>query len=201
MSQPIEFFFDIGSPYSYLAATQIQGVSERTGVSVQWRPFLLGGVFRDSGNQMPASVPAKARWMLTDMTLWSAHYGVPFRMSSHFPLNTLRTQRALISAEKNVGHDAMVKLAQRLFSAYWADDVDVSQEEAVAACANDCGLNGSAIVEGASDPAVKQALIDVTAEAVQRGAFGAPSLFVGDTLFWGQDRLPLIESHLKGLQR
>ena len=201
MSPTIEFFFDIGSPYSYLAATQIQGVGERTGATIQWRPFLLGGVFRDSGNQMPASVPAKARWMLTDMKLWSAHYGVPFQMSTHFPLNTLRTQPALIATEQRNGHDAMVKLAQRLFSAYWANDVDVSKEEAIASCANDCGMDGDAIVAGASDPSVKQRLIDVTGEAVERGAFGAPSCFVGDTLFWGQDRLGLIESYLNGLQR
>ena len=89
----IEFFFDIGSSYSYLAATQMDGVAERTAVPVRWRPFLLGGVFKATGNDMPARLPAKAKWMLHDMTLWAHHYGIPFRMPSRFPLITLRSRK------------------------------------------------------------------------------------------------------------
>ena len=88
----IEFFFDVGSPYSYLAAAEIGALSARTGVPVRWRPFLLGAVFKASGNDMPARVAAKARFMLGDLSRWAAIYGVPFRMSSRFPLNTLRNE-------------------------------------------------------------------------------------------------------------
>jgi len=197
MTQTIEFFFDIGSPYSYLAATQVSGLAERTGATVRWRPFLLGGVFRESGNTMPARVPAKAQWMLSDMKLWSAYYGVPFQMSSHFPLNTLQTQRALIATENIHDHDALVALTMALYQAYWVNNEDVSQPEVISQCATACGLNAEAIIAGCADPLVKKALIDVTAEAVARGAFGAPAFYVGDQLFWGQDRLPLIESFLQ----
>ena len=197
MTQSIDFYFDIGSPYSYLAATQIPGLAKRTGASVRWRPFLLGGVFRETGNNMPASVPAKARWMLSDMKLWSAHYGVPFQMSSHFPLNTLPTQRALLAAEQIHGHDEMVSLAMSLYQAYWVNNQDVSQPEAIHQSATACGLDADAILAGCADPIIKKALIDTTAEAVARGAFGAPAFFVGDQLFWGQDRIPLIESFLR----
>src|SRR3954465_11461323 len=95
----IELFFDIGSSYSYLAATQMAAVSERTGVPVRWRPFLLGAVFKATGNDLPIRVPAKARWMLTDMERWSAHYGIPFKVPSRFPMVTLRTQRFLTAVE------------------------------------------------------------------------------------------------------
>ena len=197
MTQTIDFFFDIGSPYSYLAATQIPGLSERTGASVRWRPFLLGGVFRETGNNMPASVPAKARWMLSDMKLWSAHYDVPFQMSTHSPLNTLQTQRALIATENIHDHDKMVSLTMALYQAYWVNNVAVSEPDAIRQCATTCALDAEAILAGCADPTVKKTLIEVTAEAVKRGAFGAPAFFVGEQLFWGQDRIPLIESFLR----
>src|SRR6185369_16106939 len=115
----IELFFDIGSSYSYLAASQMEGLAARSGVIVRWRPFLLGAVFKVTGNEMPARLPAKAKWMLHDMTLWAHHYGVPFRMPSRFPLLTLRTQRALTAAERIAGPRAIPAFALALFRAYW----------------------------------------------------------------------------------
>src|SRR5689334_12190987 len=99
-AREIELFFDIGSSYSYLAATQMAGLAERTRVPVRWRPFLLGAVFKATTNEMPARVPAKARWMLEDMKRWAEHYGIPFAFPSRFPLLTLRTQRALAAIER-----------------------------------------------------------------------------------------------------
>src|SRR5690242_34782 len=116
----IELFFDIGSSYSYLAATQMERLTSRTGVPVRWRPFLLGAVFKSTGNDMPARIPAKARWMLGDMGLWAKHYGVPFRMPTRFPLITLRTQRALAAAELR-DPASVAPFALALFRAYWAE--------------------------------------------------------------------------------
>jgi 2-hydroxychromene-2-carboxylate isomerase len=186
----IELFFDIGSSYSYLAATQMDGLAKRTGVPVRWRPFLLGGVFKATGNDMPARIPAKARWMLQDMTLWSKHYGVPFRMPSVFPRITLRTQRALAAAELR-DRESVAPLALALFRAYWAEDRDVTSDEVIRE------LGGSGIVDAIDAPETKEQLRATTDEAVRRGAFGAPSMFVGDALFWGNDRIPLLEQFLK----
>jgi 2-hydroxychromene-2-carboxylate isomerase len=195
-AREIEFFFDIGSSYSYLAATQMAGVAARTSVPVRWRPFLLGGVFKATGNDMPARLPAKAKWMLHDMTLWSHHYGVPFRMPSRFPLITLRTQRALAAAERIAGSAAIPAFATALFRAYWAEDQDVTTDAVISAAARAANLDAEAILAAIDAPETKDQLRATTDEAVRRGAFGAPAMFVGDTLFWGNDRIPLLEQYL-----
>lgn len=187
----IELFFDIGSSYSYLAATQMEGVARRTGVPVRWRPFLLGAVFKATGNDMPARIPAKARWMMHDMALWSKHYGIPLRVPSRFPLITLRTQRALAAAELR-DPASVPAFALALFRAYWAEDRDVTSDEVIRELAPDPG-----IVAAIDAPETKDHLRATTDEAVRRGAFGAPAMFVGDALFWGNDRIPLLEQFLK----
>ena len=198
-TREIELFFDVGSSYSYLAATQIESVAERTGVPVRWRPFLLGGVFKATGNDLPIRVPAKARWMLADMTQWSAHYRIPFRMPSRFPLVTLRAQRALAGVERQHGAAAVPSFALALFRAYWAEDQDISTDPVIAAAARAAGHDGDAVVAAIDVPETKEQLRATTDEAVKRGAFGAPSMFVGDTLFWGNDRIPLLVEHLARL--
>jgi 2-hydroxychromene-2-carboxylate isomerase len=192
----IELFFDIGSSYSYLAATQMAAVSERAGVPVRWRPFLLGGVFKATGNEMSARIPAKARWMLGDMAMWSRHYAIPFRVPSRFPLMTLRTQRALAAVERTTPA-ALPAFALALFKAYWADDQDVTANPVLAAAATAAGLDPAAVIAAIDAPETKELLRATTDEAVRRGAFGAPAMFVGDVLFWGNDRIPLLEEHLR----
>ena len=192
----IEFFFDIGSSYSYLASTQMEGLSQRTGVPVRWRPFLLGAVFKATGNDMPAKLPAKAKWMLHDMTLWAHHYDIAFRMPSRFPLLTLRTQRALAAAERLTGSAAIPPFAAALFRAYWTEDQDITTDAVISAAARSAGLDAEAIIAAIDAQETKDQLRATTDEAVKRGAFGAPALFVGDALFWGNDRLPLLERYL-----
>ena len=193
MQRTIDFFYDIGSPYSYLAATQVPRLAERTGAAVVWRPFLLGGVFKAAGNDMPARVPAKARWMLEDLSRWAKHYGVPFVFPPFFPPNTVRAMRACVAASRH-GRVAEVSLA--LFRAYWCEGHDPSGEAAIRAAAEGAGLDGGALFAATDDPAVKDGLRAATEEAVARGAFGAPSFFVGDALFWGNDRIELLVESL-----
>ncbi len=193
----IELFFDIGSSYSYLAATQIEAVAARVGATVRWRPFLLGAVFKATGNDLPARIPAKLRWMLSDMGLWSTHYGIPFRIPSRFPLITLRTQRALAAAERSCGPQSLRPFALALFEAYWVKDLDVTTDAVISDAAAAAGLDGAAIVAAIDAPETKDLLRATTDEAVKRGAFGAPAMFVGDILFWGNDRLGLLESTLR----
>jgi len=192
----IEFFFDIGSPYSYLASTQVAPLSERTGAPVRWRPFLLGGVFKASGNTMPASVQPKARWMLGDLQRWARHYDVPFKMSSRFPLNTLMTQRALVASGRIGGESAVDPFACALYEAYWVQDRNVADPTVIAEIAGAVGLDPDAVLAGAAEQESKDRLRADTDEAVKRGAFGAPTFFVGDTMFWGNARLMLIEAML-----
>jgi 2-hydroxychromene-2-carboxylate isomerase len=197
MGREIELFFDIGSSYSYLAATQMAAVSARTNTPVRWRPFLLGAVFKATGNEMPARVPAKARWMLGDMQAWSAHYGIPFAMPSRFPLVTLRAERFLAAIER-VDPAKVAPAALSLFDAYWARDQDPTTDATLAVAARAAGLDPEPAIAAIESQDTKDHLRATTDEAVRRGVFGAPSMFVGDVLFWGNDRLPLLEKYLLG---
>lgn len=179
MSRQIEFFYDIGSPYSYFAATRMEEVARETGVPVVWRPFLLGGVFKASGNQPPVAVAARAPYLVKDVKRCSAQLGVPFRMPAHFPTNSLVAMRALAGMPAAELPAASLKL----FRAYWYDGADISSPDIVAS------VIGSEAAARANDDAVKQKLKDNSEEAVRRGAFGAPTFFVGDELFFGHDRI------------
>lgn len=188
----IELFFDVGSSYSYLAFTQLARIREETGATLRPRPFLLGAVLKESGNDMPARVPSKARYMLADMQRWAARYGVPFRMNSRFPVSTLSAQRALVAAERLFGAEAMERLARGLFRAMWAEDRDVASGDEIALAANEAGLDAGRLAEAVGTQEVKDALREATSEALRRGAFGAPTFFVGDAMFFGNDRIDLL---------
>lgn len=187
----LEFFFDFTSPYSYLASTQVDAVAARAGGAVRWRPFLLGGVFKATGNRPPIELPAKARHMLVDLDRWARRYGVPYRFPSTFPLPSILALRCALAAE---AAGRLVPFSQAVFRAAFAEERDISSPEVLAALAGQVGLDGAAVVAAA--PSFKEALIRQTSEAVERGAFGAPALFVGDQLFIGNDRLDFAEAAL-----
>ena len=191
----IEFFWDAASPYTYLAATRIEPLVARTGASVVWRPFLLGKVFEASGNRMPAAVPAKAKHLFCDVQRWAQHYGVPVAFPKVFPVNSVLVLRAGIAAS---GQGKGAEFARAAMKAYWADGIDISQPEAVSAIAATVGLDGPALLLQAQEQPVKDQLRSNTEEAVRRGAFGAPTFFVGEQMFWGNDRLVLLEEFLGG---
>ncbi|MBA2544266.1 MAG: 2-hydroxychromene-2-carboxylate isomerase [Deltaproteobacteria bacterium] len=195
MTREIEFFFDIGSSYSYLAATQMPALAERTNTPVRWRPFLLGAVFKATGNDLPIRVPAKARWMLVDMQGWASHYKIPFVMPSRFPVLTLRTQRFLAGIERTDATKVSA-VALELFHAYWAGDQDPTADSTLEAAATAAGIDHVATIAAIDAQETKDHLRATTDEAVKRGAFGAPTMFVGDVMFWGNDRIPLLEQHL-----
>ncbi len=197
MPHDIEFFFDIASPYSYLAATQIDAVAERAGAAVEWKPFLLGGVFKAVGNQTPAALQQKGAWAMRDLNLWADQYGVEFSMPAQFPINSLTTQRALVAAKqvaaKQVDEARFRRFARTLYRDHWVDGVDVSSPEAVADAADRAGFDGAQIVEMTVEQPIKDELRALTEDAVERGAFGAPTFFVDGEMFWGNDRLQFVE--------
>lgn len=193
----IELFWDVGSPYTYLALTQIDALVERTGAELELRPFLLGGVFKSAGNTMPAAVPAKAIYLAEDLRRWRDHYRVQMKMPSEviFPISTLLPMRVAIAAQRAGKGDAF---CHAVFSAYWRDGRDVSQSAELEQVVRAVGLDPKSMIDASSSAEVKDALRANTDEAVARGAFGAPALFVGDALFWGNDRLDFVERHLQG---
>jgi 2-hydroxychromene-2-carboxylate isomerase len=188
----VELFWDVGSPYTYLATTQIAGLAERTSATVELRPFLLGGVFKATANHMPAEVQAKARYMLQDLDRWRERYGVRFSFPSIFPINSLLPMRVACALE---GRDSE-RFCHAIMAAYWVDGLDAGTEPVVRGVLDGLALDAGATVARAQTQEVKDRLRKNTEEAVARGAFGAPTFFVGDQMFWGNDRLDFVEAAL-----
>jgi 2-hydroxychromene-2-carboxylate isomerase len=187
----VEFFFDLSSPYSYLAATQLPSLCRRNGAELVYRPMVLYAVFRAAGNTLPAEVPHKARWMGQDLMRWAKHYGIPFRMSSHFPVNAIKAMRLILVDEAKA--QAVTDAA---FAAMWAEDRNIAAEAELRAIATAGGLDADAALRAIEEPRIKDQLRANTDEAIARGTFGAPAIFVGDELFWGNDRLSFVEAAL-----
>ena len=189
----LEFFFDFTSPYSYLASTQVEGVAARTGATLRYRPFLLGGVFKATGNRAPIETVAKGRHMWTDLTRWAKRLEIPLRRPQTFPVPSILALRAVLAAPP----EALPTACHAVFKAIWAEDREVGKPEVLAAVLTEVGLDGQALVAAA--PGLKEALAAQTQEAVDRGAFGAPAFFVGGELYMGNDRLDFVEEALRRL--
>jgi 2-hydroxychromene-2-carboxylate isomerase len=187
----VDFFFDLSSPYSYLASTQIERVA--AGAGVRFRPMVLSAVFKAANNVMPAKSPPKAKWMIDDLARWARHYGVPFHYSDRFPVNAMKGHRMIVACDDEA---AQARLSHRLFSALWVDDRDLTADEVLIDAARLCDLDGPSLLKQTEQPAVKGRLRENTDEAIRRGAFGAPAIFVGDQLFWGNDRLLFVAEAL-----
>jgi 2-hydroxychromene-2-carboxylate isomerase len=180
----LEFFYDFVSPYSYLASTRVEAAVAKVGGTVRFRPFLLGGVFNATGNKAPIEVAAKGPYLATDCIRWAKRLGVPFAWPAKFPMLTVLPLRAAFAAEK-LGK--LVPYTHAMYRAYWAEGRDISDASVVEDVATKAGLPGAALVAEASNH--KEALKAQTQEAVDRGSFGAPTFFVGQEMFIGNDRL------------
>lgn len=195
MSKTVEFFFDLGSPASYLAHTQLPALCRDCGAALVYRPMLLGGVFQATGNASPAMIPAKGRYMIRDLARYAERYGVPMRFNPHFPINTLTLMRLLVAVQLHQP-ERLDDALQALFQATWVDGVNMGDPVRVAEVLAAAGLDAAALQQQIGEPAVKDALKATTEEAVRRGVFGAPTCFVGDDMYFGQDRLDFVREAL-----
>ena len=195
MSKTVEFFFDLGSPASYLAHTQLPALCRDCGAALVYRPMLLGGVFQATGNASPAMIPAKGRYMIRDLARYAERYGVPMRFNPHFPINTLSLMRLLVAVQLHQP-ERLDDALQALFQATWVDGVNMGDPARVAEVLAAAGLDAAALQQQIGEPAVKEALKATTEEAVRRGVFGAPTCFVGDDMYFGQDRLEFVREAL-----
>jgi 2-hydroxychromene-2-carboxylate isomerase len=188
--QSFDFFYDLGSPYSYLASTQLPGIEQRTGVKARLLPITLGGLRKSTGHQLPP--PPQLKYMSQDTARWAKQYGVPMQIPKNFPASTIKALRAVIAAGAD-GEKAM----HALFHAYWADDIDITDAAQIEAALTKAGLDGKAILARTEDQDVKDQLRKNTELALDRGVFGVPTIFVGERSFWGNDRLHWVERELK----
>jgi 2-hydroxychromene-2-carboxylate isomerase len=197
VSKTIQFLFDVGGPNSYLAHRALPDLCARTGAEVIYVPILLGGLFKLTNNQPPmfryAETPAKRDYELLEFQRFITAHAIPFTMNPKFPLNTMLAMRGAVAAQKR---DCLAPFVDAIMTAMWVDGADISDADVLRGIIDAAGLDGAALLAACDDPAVKAELIANTEAAAARGAFGVPTFFVGDEMFWGKERLAQVEAAL-----
>jgi len=195
----IEFFFDISSPWTYLAFENIQPLAAEFDVNIEWKPILVGGIFNTvnpSVYEMRANpIPAKWKYMAKDLANWADETGVRIKWQpTVFPVNSVKSLRGCIVAD---AEGKLVPFARACFELYWGDDKDISQDDIIAEACDRAGLDAASLAEAITDQGIKDQLKANTEDVVDRGGFGSPTIFVnGDDMYFGNDRMPLIRSAL-----
>lgn len=195
MAKTVEFFFDVVSPTAYVAHKRLPAIAAATGASVRYRPMLLGGVMKATGNSPPFSVPAKGAYFGVDLNRYIQRHALPFTMNPHFPINSISLMRAVAILE---GTPHFARFVDAMFDAMWLKPRNMGDPAIAAATMREAGFDAAAIQAGAETQEAKDRLKATTEEAVARGAFGAPTFFVGEEMFFGQDRLDWVEDALGG---
>lgn len=191
MSKTVEFYFDLGSPATYLAYTQLPKICAQTDSQLIYIPILLGGVFKATGNASPATIPAKGLYMFQDLDRYAKRYGVPLKFNPNFPINTLMLMRAVTGVQ--LRHpERFQAFIDCLFQAIWVEGRNLDDLATVATVLTQNGFDPTEVLALTADEDVKATLKNNTEKAVQRGVFGAPSMFVDNQLFFGQDRLDFV---------
>ena len=196
MPKSVDFFFDVGSPSSYLAWTQLPSLCASHGAELVYRPMLLGGVYQATGNASPATIPVKGRYTQMDYERHARRYGVPFQGNPHFPVITLFLMRAVTGIQLR-RPEQLQQLLGCVFKALWIDALNLNDAQLTARILTEGGFDPAEIEGLTQDPETKAALKATTQEAVERGVFGAPTLFVGDQMFFGQDRMDFVREALQ----
>jgi 2-hydroxychromene-2-carboxylate isomerase len=195
MAAKLDFYFDYGSPNAYIAHVRLPEILRRTGAALVPRLMLLGGVFQATGNVSPATNKLKSPNLRRDMTRYINKYRVPFQMNPHFPVNTLKLMRGAVVAEEE---GVLERYSDAAFAAMWREGLKMDDEAVFTQRFDAAGLDGKRLLARSSEEAIKGKLKTYTEEAVARGVFGAPTFFVGDEMFFGQDRLDFVEEALLG---
>ena len=192
----IEFFFDCSSPWTYLAFHNLQPLAAELNEPVHWRPVLVGGIFNAVNPSVYAMrdnpVPAKWTYMLKDLQDWAREAGLKIVFPPRvFPVNSVKAMRGCLWLEPQ---GKLLPFATAVFEAYWAREEDISQDAVLLKICNQVGIDGDAFLAGIAQPAIKAQLKANTEEVIARGGFGSPTLFLGDDMYFGNDRLPLLKA-------
>lgn len=189
MNEKVEFFYDYVSPYSYLANSQLASL----GAEIIYRPILLGALMNSIGSQPPASLAARANYLFADVRRWADHYEIPYAMNPAFPMSTIKALRIALVADEMGRLDAV---HQPLFDAVWVQELDANDDAVLTKIISDAGLSPEDTYSRIAGDDIKGRLRSNTDEAIERGVFGAPTFFVGDEMFFGNDRLHFVKAEL-----
>ncbi len=201
MNAPVQFLFDIGSPNAYLCHKVLPALAQRTGVTVQYVPILLGGLFKLSNNRSPAettaTIPNKRAYDLLEMKRFIVKHGITaFKFNPFFPVNTLAIMRGAVAAE---ALGCFAPYVNAMFAAMWEQGRNLNEASEILAVLDNAGLDPKSLLEGSLNQDVKAKLMANTQNAFERGAFGAPTFFVGKEMYFGKDRL--LDVQLKILEQ
>jgi len=190
----IEFYFDCSSPWTYLAFREILPLSQRHNLKIEWKPVLVGGVFNTVNQDVyefrKKPNPLKLKYSNDDLHLWSKVRGVSISFPEVFPVNSVKAMRGCLFA-KTKGQ--LVEFASNVFKAYWSEGIDISQEDLLANIAKNSNLNTKKFKKYIASQEAKDLLIQNTDELIEHGGFGSPTFFYKDKMFFGNDRLHLLE--------
>lgn len=192
----LTFWYEFASTYSYLTAMRIEAAASAAGVTVEWQPFLLGPIFKSQGwATSPFNIyPAKGRYMVRDIGRIAASRGLKFQMPEPFPANALKAARLAIAG---IEDGWVASFTRAVFEAEFAVGLDISSEEVLTGLLVKLGLDAATVIGRSNEPETKERLWAVTAEAEDRGIFGAPTFVAPDgELFWGDDRLEAALAHV-----
>jgi 2-hydroxychromene-2-carboxylate isomerase len=200
MAKRLEFFFDCSSPWTYLAFVRVQDVVARTGAEIVWKPILVGGVFNAVNQEVyerrAKPEPRKTAYYFKDLQDWARLAGVAIGQPPVFPVNAVKAMRGALVAQDE---GKLVAYSRAVFEAYWGKLEDISQLPVLAHIAAEVGLEPSAFLARIDDAQVKERLRQNTEELIARGGFGSPTMFVdGVDMYFGNDRLPVVEAALMG---
>jgi 2-hydroxychromene-2-carboxylate isomerase len=194
MAKKLEFFYDCSSPWTYLAFTKIEDIARRHGADLVWRPILVGGLFNTVNPSVYESrrnpVKVKARYYGKDLQDWAQFYGIKIGNPTVFPVNSVKAMRGAFVAHE---HGRISSYSRKVFEAYWGDDRDISKDEVLREIVHAAGLDHKEFFEKINAQEYKDRLRVNVDELIERGGFGSPSIFVDGSMFFGNDRLPLVE--------
>lgn len=199
MAKKLEFFYDCSSPWTYLAFSRIEDVARRHGAELVWKPILVGGVFNAVNPSVYESrerpVKVKARYYQKDLQDWARMYGLRIGQPTVFPVNSVKAMRGAFVAHE---HGKISPYSRRVFEAYWGEDRDIGRDEVLREIVRAVGLDEDEFFSKIAAPEYKEKLRANTEELIARGGFGSPTIFVDGEMFFGNDRLVLVEHRLSG---
>lgn len=193
MTKTVEFCFDVISPAAYIAWHMLPKIAAAAGAEIKYTPFFLGGVMQGAGNNPPGTVANKGKWMASDLPRWAKMYGIEYRRNEVFPQLTLTAMRGAVAYQDT---EHFHPYCDCLFRALHAENRDIQSPEVMIELLSPLGIDPAGFMTMTGDQTVKDTLKANTDGAVARGAFGAPTFFIGNSMHFGQDRLFMVAEDL-----
>jgi 2-hydroxychromene-2-carboxylate isomerase len=195
----VEFFYDYSSPWTYLAFTKIHGICQKYNATLEWRPILVGGIFNTVNPSVyefrERGVPAKAKYAAKDLQDWARLYGLTIISPTVFPVNSVKALRGALVALDHP--ETFLPYSYRVFESYWGEDQDISKDEVLRSIVLHAGLDAAEFFDKINRQDYKDRIRTNTDEVMARGGFGTPTIFVNGAMFFGNDRLVLVEEELR----